>query len=53
MHILCWNSAVLGKEGIRLEEQLLLCGGVELTVIRLWAGRKYLFWCGVHLGCCS
>lgn len=42
MHILCWNSAVLGKEGIQLEEQLLLSSGIELTVIKLWAGIKYL-----------
>ena len=53
MHILCWDSTVLGKEGIQLEEQLPLCIGIELTVIRLWAGMKYLSWYGVRLGCCS
>lgn len=42
MHILCWDSAVLGKEGIRLKEQLLLSSGIELTVTKLWAGIKYL-----------
>lgn len=38
MHILCWDSAVLGKKGIQLEEQLLLSSGMELTVTKLWAG---------------
>lgn len=42
MHILRWDSAVLGKEGIRLKEQLLLSSGIELTVTKLWAGIKYL-----------
>lgn len=42
MHILCWDSAVLGKKGIQLEEQLLLSSGMELTVTKLWAGIKYL-----------
>lgn len=42
MHILCWDSAVLGKEGIRLKEQLLLSSEIELTVTKLWAGIKYL-----------
>lgn len=38
MHILCWDSTVLGKEGIQLEEQLPCCSGIELTVIRLGLG---------------
>lgn len=49
MHILCWDSAVLGKEGIQLEEQLLLPSGMELTVTKLWAGIKYL--CGKGCVC--
>lgn len=28
MHILCWDSTVLGKEGIHLEEHLPLCSGI-------------------------
>lgn len=42
MHILCWDSAVLGKKGIHVEEQVLLSSGIELTVAKLWAGIKYL-----------
>lgn len=53
MHIICWDSAVLGKEGIQLGEQLPLCSGIEFTIISLGTGMKYLSWYGVCLGCCS
>lgn len=40
MHILCWDTAVLGKEGIQLEDQLPLCCGTVNSVIWLGAGLK-------------
>lgn len=43
MHILCWDSTVLGKEGVKPEEQLPFCSGILLTVIRLWASMKCIW----------
>lgn len=52
MHILCWDTTVLGKEEIQPDGQLSLWDRIN-SVIQVWTGVKELSWYGVHLECCS
>lgn len=45
MHILCWDSTVLGKERIHLEEHLPLCSGIVNCFQALgWGEVLVLLW---------